>query len=81
MGDRDKQLIRDAVEESIEEVEASSPADPVIQPDVVVEMATARFNQKCEDLGYEPDFEAGSDTLEVKAEVEVERQLGILDAA
>lgn len=50
------------------------PTHPASNMDVLVEMATLRFNKLADDIGYEPDVEAHS-VLEVMCEQEAERQL------
>lgn len=74
MTEREERLISDAVEESIEEVEAHSPGAAEAQREVVMDMAAARFNEKCDELGYEPDFDSAS-VLEIKVAVAVDRHL------
>jgi hypothetical protein len=66
--------IEHAVEEAIAEVENYSPAHPANQIDVVVNLATLKFNRFAEMTGNDFGIESFGE-LEVKCEVEAERQL------
>lgn len=69
-----KETIEFAVEEAIADCRANSPAAPSEQVDVVVDMAATNFNSFVEENSIQTDIDSRS-VLEVKLEVETERQL------